>query len=730
MEAVPVAELIPAPFASLLRRLVWELEHEGSVFDLPARKFWRGSGDLDTAVLLHGRRAANPLGPAAGPHGQMAQNIALAWLAGSRILELKTVQADDRLRIPRPCIDMATVGYNVEWSQELRLEESLREYVAGSMLIDVLRELNPTGAPAPSHDTLLDISVGYDLAGIRSARVQSWILSMKDARAQVDALRRAIPDDLGSFRDLAFRTAISDQVTLSTFHGCPAGEIEAIVGFLLEEMGLHVTLKLNPTLLGREAVDGLLHDLLGYTEIETRPEDFARDLQWDQALDLTDLLTQAARRLGRTFRIKLTNTLVVRNRGTFLPRSEPVSYLSGAPLHVLALQLVARFRGVRPDLPISFSAGVDCRNFADCVALGLVPVTVCSDLLRPGGYGRLPSYLDGLENQMRALGVRSLGDFVVMSCGQSEQAIDDVVPASPLRAALVEELGSARVDLRGILARAGRDDLYERLVKRAAQLNTPVVVGKAAAEPRFRAPHNRVGPRKIGSRLALLDCINCDKCLPVCPNDANFVYETHPVEIEYQNYRVEKGSAVAVHGGRFVVREPHQIANFQDFCNDCGNCDVFCPEDGGPYVEKPAFFGSIEVWRRHPEKDGFVAWREGERDLALGRLGGVEYRLEIDRRQDLGVFSDGTLQVTLQHSQRRPRVVTTRPGTREGHSLDFAAYLRMAVVVDGALDPRRANPVNAALPAPGPKSHERLLRRPPSRSSPRRSTPRALRGRG
>ena len=134
-----MAELIPAPFPHLLRRMLREAEREQKVFDLPARRFWRGSQDLDLSVVVHGHRAANPVGPAAGPHGQMAQNILLSWLAGARFIELKTVQLDDRLTIPRPCIDMETVGYNVEWSQELRLEDSLREYVKGSMLIDVAR---------------------------------------------------------------------------------------------------------------------------------------------------------------------------------------------------------------------------------------------------------------------------------------------------------------------------------------------------------------------------------------------------------------------------------------------------------------------------------------------------------------------------------------------------------------------------------------------------------------
>ena len=34
---------------------------------------------------------------------------------------------------------MATVGYNIEWSQELRIDQSLEEYVAASMIIEILR---------------------------------------------------------------------------------------------------------------------------------------------------------------------------------------------------------------------------------------------------------------------------------------------------------------------------------------------------------------------------------------------------------------------------------------------------------------------------------------------------------------------------------------------------------------------------------------------------------------
>ena len=112
------------------------------------------------------------------------------------------MQVDDRLAIPRPCIDMETVGYNVEWSQELRLHESLVEYAKGSMLIEVARAASLLGRPddPAQDDVVLDMSVGYDLAGLRSAPVRAWIASMKDARR---AGRRAAARDPGRVAALA-----------------------------------------------------------------------------------------------------------------------------------------------------------------------------------------------------------------------------------------------------------------------------------------------------------------------------------------------------------------------------------------------------------------------------------------------------------------------------------------------------------------------------------------------
>jgi putative selenate reductase len=128
----------------------------------------------------------------------------------------------------------------------------------------------------------------------------------------------------------------------------------------------------------------------------------------------------------------------------------------------------------------------------------------------------------------------------------------------------------------------------------------------------------------------LFDCITCDKCVPVCPNDANFTFALPPEPIPIVKLRRDGGAWLAREEGSIAITERHQIGNFADFCNDCGNCDVFCPEDGGPYVLKPRFFGTSELWRRPLAGDGFYVERRAGSDLVLARFSGAEYRVEIE----------------------------------------------------------------------------------------------------
>jgi putative selenate reductase len=148
--------------------------------------------------------------------------------------------------------------------------------------------------------------------------------------------------------------------------------------------------------------------------------------------------------------------------------------------------------------------------------------------------------------------------------------------------------------------------------------------------------------------------------------------------------------------GVFEVNKQHQIANFQDFCNECGNCDTFCPEDGGPYIEKPRFFGSLDTFAARKDRDGFFCLRQDGLDAVWARIRGREYHLEVDRARDRALFTDGVVRLEVRHSDRAPLAASAKADAPEGHRLDFSAYLNMALAADGAMDTRKANPVNAA----------------------------------
>ena len=257
--------LTPMSLATLLGRIEHEWATRKKIFDLPNARIWKPDPAVDLSFEFLGRACATPIGPAAGPHSQLAENIVLSWLGGSRLFELKTVQILDELVIARPCIDMQTIGYNIEWSQELLVHQSLTEYVKASMLIEILQQWEPLAefiGPEPGPH-VFDMSVGYDLAGISSDKVAGFIRGMKNASSEIDALRSELRGQWAQFADFDFTPQIADTLTLSTFHGCPPEEIESITKHLIDEHDLDVIVKLNPTLLGYETVAAIVNDELG-----------------------------------------------------------------------------------------------------------------------------------------------------------------------------------------------------------------------------------------------------------------------------------------------------------------------------------------------------------------------------------------------------------------------------------------------------------------------------------
>ncbi|MDY7078403.1 MAG: putative selenate reductase subunit YgfK [Chloroflexota bacterium] len=398
------------PFDVLLNWMLKELEGNQSIFGIHRSLFYVPKENSPYALDdLFGHYLATPVGPGAGPHTQLAQNIISAWLSGGRFIELKTVQIMDELEIPRPCIDMEDEGYNVEWSQELKLEQSASEYVKAWVLIHVLRRLLGFEGAVP-FGTVFNMSVGYDLEGVQSLPMTRFMDRLEDASEEIAETQAILKEGFPQFADIEIPPRLTNNVTLSTMHGCPPDEIERIGRYLLEERGLHTTIKLNPTLLGQEAVKRILHEHIGFREVHIPDAVFEHDLRYERAVALIGSLKEIAARQGLTFGVKLSNTLAMANHKGILPGGE--MYMSGRALYPITINLFHKLsQEFSGDLNVSFSAGADALNVTSILAAGAWPVTAVSDVLKPGGYSRFLQYLENLERDMRDLGVASLEEL-------------------------------------------------------------------------------------------------------------------------------------------------------------------------------------------------------------------------------------------------------------------------------------------------------------------------------
>ncbi len=395
------------------RLLQWILEEEkqGQIFGIRKELFFVPQDSDAFKMQRYGQTLETPIGVAAGPHTQLSQNIISAWLTGARYMELKTVQTLDELEVTKPCIDMTDEGYNCEWSQELKLEKSFNEYLNAWIILHILKDRFGWGEP-DSAGFIFNMSVGYHLEGILNTNVQKFLDKMTDCGAEksarVDELTRIYP----RVRDLDIPDRLTDNITISTMHGCPPDEVEKIGRYFVEARRLHTTIKLNPTVLGPQKLRTILNDKLGF-EVEVPDLAFEHDLKYEAGIALIKSLRACAEKVGVEFNLKLTNTLETTNRRQNLPANEQMVYMSGRALHPISIQLADclqnEFNG---QLDISFSAGTDCFNVAEMLACNLRPVTVCTDILKPGGYGRLGQYLEEISTRFAKAGVDSIDSFM------------------------------------------------------------------------------------------------------------------------------------------------------------------------------------------------------------------------------------------------------------------------------------------------------------------------------
>jgi putative selenate reductase len=386
------------PAVKLFKLIIAEYSSRKEIFGIPEALFFTPSNHTAPGMEIFGQHLHTPIGVAAGPHTQMAQNIISAWLCGASYIELKTIQTLDELEISKPCIDMQDEGYNCEWSQELRIPESFEEYLKAWILIHLLQHKFGWDGQQ-KRGFIFNMSIGYNFEGIQNENMQWFLKSMSDCS---EAKQKMIDELLPFYPELvniAIPDRISDNITLSTMHGCPPDEIEKIGHYLLKEKKLHTLVKLNPTLLGKDELRDILNNKLGFKN--TIPDiAFEHDLKYADAIGIIQRLQQTADLERLFFGVKLTNTLESVNHKNIFPAHEQMMYMSGRALHPISVNVVRKLQNeFNGKLNVSFSAGADCFNINDLIESGLKPVTVCSDILKPGGYGRLAQYVENLSEK-------------------------------------------------------------------------------------------------------------------------------------------------------------------------------------------------------------------------------------------------------------------------------------------------------------------------------------------
>jgi putative selenate reductase len=471
---------------SLGHLISWMLEEIKSdhLLGIP-RELWFEPGKSDPFTMMrYGQFMETPIGVAAGPHTQLSQNIIAAWICGARYMELKTVQTLDELEISKPCIDMQDEGYNCEWSQELKLRQSLDEYLNAWIAIHILKDHLGWDSSKGS-GVIFNMSVGYDLKGIMNANVQEFMARMGDSQALLDQKLEELSPIYPRVKNLNISGQMTDNITLSTMHGCPPDEIERIAEYLIKDRKLHTAVKLNPTLLGPDTLRSILNDKLGYDDVRVPDLAFEHDLKYPDAIQLIQNLQKLAQTSGVEFGLKLTNTLEVENHRPIFPAHEKMMYLSGRALHPLSIKLAAKLQNdFQGALDLSFSAGADAFNVTDILACNLRPVTTCSDVLKPGGYTRLKQYLDNIEAALTSAELESLEKLVTFE---------------------------------------GSDTLEASGLQKLIQYSESVV-----NEPRYQKHSHHFDSIKTQRKLGQFDCIDAP-CVDACAANQNipeYLYQT------------------------------------------------------------------------------------------------------------------------------------------------------------------------------------------------------------
>ena len=205
----------------------------------------------------------------------------------------------------------------------------------------------------------------------------------------------------------------------------------------------------------------------------------------------------------------------------------------------LAMRISEDYRG---DLLLSFAGGADCFNVPDLLRSGMKTITVCSDLLKSGGYMRILQYLENMNAAMDEVEATDITDFICKSAVGGDNfaefaplmnfaALTDTGLSIDLEgcSALGEALAAApkmsrTVDVvRSWALEYGYDEpraeaVVDLAVKVLSRLNLRGYANEVRSDWRYEKHSFRMDRSKTPRQLHAFDCIEAP-CVDECPVD-------------------------------------------------------------------------------------------------------------------------------------------------------------------------------------------------------------------
>jgi len=641
-----MAELYPIPFRTLARRAYLEWHRDRQIYDMPETDFYWPDLRIDTGVDFHEHRVSSPLGISSGPHTQMAQGMILGWLGGARIFALKTVRsaAVDMTRQPGIYFDRGSL-FLQEQPQELPLDLYLQECVKASMIMDLFRHARFLGdkIPPSRYDTVFDLTIECMPSSLQDAQLVKFVRTLRDAHELVEQFRRELPRELSGYKDMLFRTRIADSATLNIPPFCPIDETIKMARFLMQELELNISLKLDPMLLGKSELESILADCAGRPDLKIHPSLGVDDSHWHGFMRLMEKIEPVKEHTQLSLGFKSCRGLLVENHRPEFP-GEPAVFVTGKALRPVALRLAAKVRETfGAQYPMGISAGVDADNFTETVTCGFVPVSVCTDILRPGGYSRLHVYLKNLETGMLESHSKTVREYIRKSSGAG-----DVDPG---------------------------DAAKKTLQRLCAQLKSTV-------------PEN---------------VVETPPAIPSCPFGANFLLPLLPADRECPVYRIEGERLILDHVDELIIEDIPQVGNFSDLCNECRLCPAWKADYLQPWIKYPAFYSSLDTFLLYKNRDGFYAedtHSEGCRQI-WGRIKGAEYYLEIHPASRRIIYRDEQVEAVIDMASGELIGWDVFDVPPPDYRLDFKIVYSLRLLLEGVLDQTRYNYINITEhPAP------------------------------